>query len=89
MEQELKEMKKRKGKEIQTRSDRSKKRRVEEENVEICGVCTEAWSDETDEEELWLDCGMCGGWFHSRWVWLGNPLEHELSNVSYICDLCK
>ena len=36
---------KEKGKEIQTRrSDRSKKRRVEEENTEICGVCTVAWS---------------------------------------------
>ena len=50
------------------------------ENVqEVCGICGGEW------EEIWLDCGLCGDWFHADCV--GASMD-ELGEVNYTCDFC-
>ena len=72
------------------KSSREKKIKIANDNVEICGVCTEGWKQEIEEEELWLDCSVCDGWFHSHCVGLADKTSQDLSSyIYYICDLCK
>ena len=53
------------------------------ENVgEICGVCGMEW------EEVWLDCGSCGEWFHTDCVGYEAASVEEIGEIDYICDLC-
>ena len=47
------------------KSCRKRKRMAETNWEEICGVCMEEWSDETNEEQLWIKCESCNSWFHA------------------------
>ena len=75
---------KKKNKEIKRKTDirtstRQKKKRVMENVQEVCGICGGEW------EEIWLDCGLCGDWFHADCV--GASMD-ELGEVNYTCDFC-
>lgn len=29
-----------------------------------CGVCDQLYEDETEEEEVWIECSQCQLWYH-------------------------
>ena len=64
------------------KSTREKKMKVEK----TCGICGQEWEDITEEEELWLDCGMFGGWFHAKCI--GYNDREDLDDINYVCDIC-
>ena len=68
------------------KSTREKKMKVIEDNEETCGICGQEWEDITEEEELWLDCGMCGGWFHAKCI--GYNDREDLDDINCVCDTC-
>ena len=85
--QRKKAEKKEKAKENMTvrKSNRVKKRK-RIDDVDMCEICMEEWKEETEEEELWVQCDECTGWFHAKCV----GYEPQVSEFShYTCDLCK
>ena len=62
------------------------KKRKRIDDVDMCEICMEEWKEETEEEELWVQCDECTGWFHAKCV----GYEPQVSEFShYTCDLCK
>ena len=80
-----------------TRGEEKKDRKIEkiwivmtlERVPEICRICAEGWEEETEEIELWLDCSLCGGWFHSKYVGFENLNQEEITDLNYVCNSCN
>ena len=66
-----------------------KKRRVTEEELYMCEICMEVWEDETVDEELWIQCEPCKGWFHAKCGGYGNTPTEEVTQLTYICNTCS
>ena len=56
---------------------------------EVCIICMEDWSAETDEEEPWIECELCKSWLHASCAGYGEKSAEELCNMTYTCDSCK
>ena len=86
-EKEEKESRKRKAAEGARKSNCNKRRagRQDDEAVVICGICMEEWTEETEEEEMWIACEICNDWFHASCTDIDQ--EHA-SNIDYVCSQC-
>ena len=71
------------------KSCRKRKRMAETNWEEICGVCMEEWSDETNEEQLWIECESCNSWFYAACVGHSDKDTEELLTISYTCNMCS
>ena len=73
------------------KSTREKKMKVIEDNEETCEICGQEWEDVTEEEEVWLDCGMCGGWFPVKCIGYNDVCREDfdyIDYIDYVCDTC-
>ena len=50
-----------------------------------CGVCQALFSEETEEEEVWIGCESCDGWFHSVCV----NIDLQCVPDNFFCRFCK
>ena len=71
------------------KSSRNKRKRFSEDNTDICGIYAEGWEEETEEIELWLDCSLCGGWFHTKCVGFQNLKQEQITDLNYVCNSCN
>ena len=56
------------------------------EKDSFCGDCGQLYQEETDEPEVWIECGLCSQWFHCTCEGLSSPPPAE---VVYICLQCQ
>ena len=58
----------------------------ESEEEWFCGDCGRLYEDETEEPEIWIECGLCSLWFHCSCEGLSclPPIE-----TNYICLKCQ
>ena len=52
------------------------------DDVEVCEICMEEWEEETEEEETWIGCDNCGGWFHAKCI---DEDTDEINTTNYTC----
>ena len=89
-QKQTEEVKKKKEKNKRNKEENScVTREKNEDNEETCGICGQEWEDITEEEELWLDCGMCGGWFHAKCIGYNDVCREDLDDIDYVCDTCS
>ena len=50
-----------------------------------CGVCEYVYEDETEEEEVWIQCDQCQVWYHVGCV---NISASKLPD-SFVCPICQ
>ena len=50
-----------------------------------CGVCHAMFEEETQEEELWVGCEYCDGWFHAVCV----NIDLQCVPEEFVCQFCK
>ena len=49
-----------------------------------CGVCDHLYEDETEEEEVWIECSQCQLWYHVGCVHINNDIVQKKSqNLLY------
>lgn len=58
----------------------------ESEEDSFCGDCGQLYQEETDEPEVWIECGLCNQWFHCTCEGLSSPPPTE---AVYICLRCQ
>ena len=63
------------------------KRRKQCDNLDVCGICGNAWENETEESEVWVECNSCNQWYHA--ICTGMEDEEINSIDDYICDVCN
>ena len=52
----------------------------------FCGGCGGLYEEETEESEIWIECGLCEQWFHCVCEGLSCLPPPE---VNYICWKCQ
>lgn len=50
-----------------------------------CSVCSIKYTEKTDLEELWIECGVCLNWFHTSCVGIDENLIPEI----FTCSTCS
>ena len=48
-----------------------------------CGVCKYIYEDETEVEELWIQCDRCQVWYHTECVNVSSKLPDR-----FVCPVC-
>jgi hypothetical protein len=59
------------------------KRNVQQISEWRCGVCDRLYEDETEEEEVWIECSQCQLWYHVGCVHLTDIPDE------YFCPSCE
>ena len=90
-----KQQKKRKGVSINEalrKASGKRKRDQDDENEKGDEGCSAAFcvpDSTSSKQEMWVSCGICLEWFHSRCVGLGEKTEAELNEQDFFCDKCS
>ncbi len=50
-----------------------------------CGLCGAVYEDETEEEELWIECESCTQWFHAEC----SGVDPDSVPDAFVCSACQ
>ena len=91
-EERQKEQRKKKEQKENEKEERKKKKeqkKQEQDNTEEeceCPICNIPYSDECETSTIWIECEVCGKWYHLECT--GLEIENTSEDIEFICQFC-
>ena len=85
-EQRRKKEQKEKEKEQRKKKEQKKAEQDSTDEECECPICNIPYSDECDTSTIWIECEVCGRWYHLECT--GLQIEQASEDIEFICKFC-